>query len=234
MCGLSTPRCDTAAGYCVGCLTDADCTNRYSSSCNPNHVCSNCRSSADCVLASAPICACSFLGVGSAGCVQCISDADCGDPRLGCQDGQCVIACVTNADCATTDALAFGKICNIATRRCVLCTSDIDCAPGGLHCSPTDNLCAQCVKDTDCGDGSLGCDRGTRTCIIPCTTDTQCSGANSGNTPVCNTTTMRCASCLSDMSCAQGYVCETECVRRCLTNADCGTYTCDMTSHTCF
>jgi hypothetical protein len=125
-----------------GCRSNADCTSRQATQCEPAlHV-----------------------------CVQCIEMDDCaghGDSTCNRVTNRCVSPCQDNHDCPSSDVcdVAQGacaeclddsqcastgdeKICSQET--CVECESAQDC-PAGSRCWQA--TCVACVTDADCRDG---------------------------------------------------------------------------------
>ncbi|MFO0654616.1 MAG: MopE-related protein [Polyangia bacterium] len=152
-------------------------------------------------------------------CVECMADADCGDPAKPICKGQdhCV-ECAANADCA---ASANGPACDSTAEICVACTAGFGCNGATAHCkvnaNPTLNKCVQCLTNSDCSGGTPACDTATNTCV-PCLTGFGCSAPNSqcklgatsamnqcvqclvdgncsGSTPACDTTVNKCVTC---------------------------------------
>lgn len=130
-------------------------------------------------------------------------------------------ACQTPSDCATasdTGASCAGDGCACFENTCYLkCDEDLDCR-FGFECDTTDDVCKPspaCTTDQQCAislrDATAECNEGT--CVIPCTTDQDCSdsGALGVGTPfnamVCNADNF-CESlgCTSDADCMLGGV----------------------------
>ncbi|MEZ4394166.1 MAG: hypothetical protein R3A48_24090 [Polyangiales bacterium] len=75
-------------------------------------------------------------------------------------------------------------VCDLASGRCVRCTTANDRCPTGSYCVGLDQCAPGCRGDQDCaqsaGDGgatSLRCDVGTRRCV-ECVTDAHCPAGN--------------------------------------------------------
>jgi hypothetical protein len=138
---LPTPVCKTDTGTCVGCVTDADCTDPNNRVCDPTtNICLPCRTSVDCAKnADGPVCGDLgqyTLGIGSCGCA---ADSDCpghtGGPRCvanGSPYDKC--GCVTAADCAADpQGYACVNPYNDGWLQCG-CATTSDC-PSGRTCS---------------------------------------------------------------------------------------------------
>jgi hypothetical protein len=137
-CYAPNPRCDTAAGHCVGCLTTADCTASGAQCIANVCVTPTCKSNADCVAFSA----CEKGANGLNACVPkgCANNQECMTfeenylatcftppaPTLP----YCVVQCDTDAQCATA---------NNPLRKCVVTTG-----PHGTCQDPG------CTTDEEC------------------------------------------------------------------------------------
>ncbi|MHB8418439.1 MAG: hypothetical protein ACYDCL_10215 [Myxococcales bacterium] len=129
-----------------------------------------------CALLGDPACLCDPRG----GCVQCLSDADCGSLLCDTQPGDpnygvCVSGCTSSSQCdggvcdLTSDSClpdcrapgfpgcsASGPICDPATGLCVACLTTANCT-GGLRCSPQNHQCVSCLSWADCPYDVSGC-----------------------------------------------------------------------------
>ena len=217
-----------AAGVCVACLTDAQCTPEV---CSPNNTCvpKECRADADCTATPAtPRC---DLAPTPHACVACLGDPDCPNggvcqPDHSCQaysgpcrnNGECsgsplgpvckivpggtnvCVGCATNGDCGAN------MVCNPQNQCQKACTADADCAgtPTTPHCKAgaagTPNACVACTTDAQCGAGSK-C-TAANTCQPICTTATQGQDC-AAPTPVCKQVPggSACVACLSTADC---------------------------------
>jgi hypothetical protein len=151
-CFGATSHCDTAAGVCVGCSSDADC-----------------RGALKCDTAT---------GV----CRDCVTEAHCGGPRPICDavSGQCTASCASTVDCLGTggpmvcdtargvcvDCIGSigGCTCELVTYSCVGCLEDADCPPGEPFCGPSHECSAACSSDAECS-GGLFCDLASERCV---------------------------------------------------------------------
>jgi hypothetical protein len=173
------------------------------------------------------------------GCVECLSDADCGGAQKFCVTGACV-ACRGNQDCGvsapacwpgdhtchescsapgTTGCRNVAPYCNSGTGACEQCRTSADCAQGAPICNTATQQCGECTTNADCPASRPRC-LGTGVCR-QCLFNSDCSGA----TPVCQTDLLICiAGCSSDANCKSPTPrCDTTrafCVP-CLTAADC-------------
>jgi len=131
-----------ARGSCVQCLLDADCDRRHPA-CVGN-ACVECRSAADCGAGQscnsvldvcAPECASEGDCAGPAAprcsielalCVQCVSDADCKEPRNAvCGRGGRCVGCRNDSDCSLD---ASKPVCIAEAQRCGECRADAECS----------------------------------------------------------------------------------------------------------
>ncbi len=80
-CSGETPYCNTSTGACVGCNSNADCTDPEKRLCDSvTFQCVTCTSNADCG-AGAPFC---YVRKGK--CVSCLTNADCPQAAPICDD----------------------------------------------------------------------------------------------------------------------------------------------------
>jgi Cys-rich repeat protein len=116
--------CRTSDGACVECLTNRECASDFGASrCGADGKCAPCSNDDDCSLVGNGLNTCLLLTGGNNRCVQCI----------------------TNDECAN------GAVCNtdIGAYECVECSSNGDCTdPGASRCEA--NRCLPCLVDTDC------------------------------------------------------------------------------------
>jgi hypothetical protein len=159
-CGACNNRCSSssadrcAAGKCK-CNNDPACDPMSPDKplCKPGAGCVQCISAANCPSAALPICHATL-----AKCVECEKKADClvsGKPLCDAMTNRCV-ACLNNADCGP-----LAPVCNkdpggdSTKNSCGVCTKDADCG-GGQVCIVNANMalnrCSECAKDADCKD----------------------------------------------------------------------------------
>ncbi|MBV9945849.1 MAG: hypothetical protein JOZ69_03275 [Myxococcales bacterium] len=169
-----------------------------------------------------------------AGCVQCITDANCPTTAPRCLNGACV-GCVTNSDCGTgstpscypathtcrASCVSDGgpvcagqtNLCDTTTGACVGCRTNADCPTAQPVCSATSKLCVQCETDANCSGTTARCDTAVNTCVA-CLGNPDCT---SQPAPVCHQATHRCvAGCVSNAQCT-----------------DAGAMACDLANNTC-
>jgi hypothetical protein len=170
---------------------------------------------------------------------DCAVDADCGDPKLICQDKVCVIAgeCTTDTDCPAN------KVCNVPPGElqgsCApFCQGDVDC-PIGQTCQMTSGGRYECAP---------GCAT-TQNCPLDqrCNAMHQCEGPVVGGATICQTTSAcdtcqicdpmtyqcasattafpHCASCTTPSECGGGTCVQIDdgrfCLRYCVTGSEC-------------
>ncbi|MFO0758156.1 MAG: DUF11 domain-containing protein [Byssovorax sp.] len=140
---------DETIGMCVDCLVDADCGAIDSAKVCDGMKCkdgcrgmdgNHCPAGKDCTSKDATI------GV----CVECLTDAECGDAKSG-------------------------KVCDDATHMCGPGCRGMDGngCPDGQLCSSSDatiGMCFTCNTDADCGAADSGqvCDDTSKTCVPGC------------------------------------------------------------------
>jgi len=173
--------------------------------------CGNDSSGATCSLGGF---ACQYGCSPSLGCVQCLSNDDCGPGAPVCVLGVCA-ACAKNSDCGT------GEACDPSDHQCrTACESNSDC--GGERpdlCDPETHACVGCLASTDCPAERPVCEPERSECSA-CASRDDCGVA----TPACNLQTGQCVECLVDSDCGTDYACATDhqCHPLCRSNSDCG------------
>lgn len=146
-CDGLTPHCDPETHTCVGCKTDADCTDPKNPACQPSGACGECSATNQTLCVDdKPTCEV-IEGV----CVFCTPGPD-GDATI-CKDDPngpiCIVTvgdnrfcgCVVDSDCGS---LTSGRVCDASKQVCV----DGCRGEGGNGC-PTDLECTS--KDTSIG-----------------------------------------------------------------------------------
>jgi Cys-rich repeat protein len=133
-CSAERPRCDTARGTCVECLSSADC--------DAGTVC-EAAETFTCV----PTCAV------DAGCAV----GRCTELPIGfiCD------ACYKDDICEHMTVL---RKCDLATRSCVRCSEDRNCAAPLSRCDRRTGTCRECIDSRDCTGGTFCVDG---TCRAP-------------------------------------------------------------------
>lgn len=163
--------CDRSIGYCVECITGADC--------GAEEACRGgvCEAITPC--SSSRMCPGLVCDPSRGYCVECITDVDC-DGSLLCRDGDCVTPprpCNSDRDCTS-----LGLVCGVSVGHCVECIGDADCA--------TDRYCGlafTCLPDM-CTAGSTMCrsESALATCVpngsgygpaVACGADLSCVGS---------------------------------------------------------
>jgi hypothetical protein len=165
-------------------------------------------------------------------CAQCRDDNDCKTGQK-CVSHTCqsVCQCCLGEKCAAIDEQAEPKI-----MACMECSEDGDCLERGGLCDKINRHCVSQIpqhnSDTDCQAGTY-CRSGD---CVPCTHDRHCGpscqacGFNytvgSDGKPVASPSDK--PFCLTPDNDATKSTCG-----QCLTDANCGTGTCDRGTHTC-
>jgi hypothetical protein len=159
-CPLPSLHCD-AAGQCVACVTDSQCTQPGLKRCDfMLETCVQCGDDNDCE----PNQLCEVTShVCVSSCMNnqvCPANEQCVQPR-----GLCV-ACQHNEDCANEKGPTSAPlICNTAIGQCVECTSDLGC-PADQSCDQTTDRCVDCLTNFDCPPYAF-CNPNTHVCTGP-------------------------------------------------------------------
>jgi len=149
----------SAAGQCVECVVDGQCTKDPAKGFCAGNACTGC-TAALCSVRTDGKTTCATTGTAAGQCVECSGDAQCTkDPAKG--------FCVSNActGCSTPGATG--------------CAARTD---GKTTCAATGTLagqCAQCTSNTQCSGTKPICATGTDTCRA-CATDSECSASGPG------------------------------------------------------
>lgn len=146
-------------------------------------------------------------------------DASTGDstaPDTGNGDAA-PTSCKTNANCA---ASTDGKVCDVASGKCVQCTKTNDACAASEHCDETTNKCISgCKSDDGCkGSGDAGtdgaiektkCDVAAHTCV-DCLADTDCPAGYLCAGKVCSLGCSESKSCPAGQTCCTGACVDTK------------------------
>ncbi|MCX7957458.1 MAG: SUMF1/EgtB/PvdO family nonheme iron enzyme [Deltaproteobacteria bacterium] len=246
-CSLPLKICDLSKNVCVECISKSDCPSDYicennqckliiqecktDGECEKGKICEDekcqtgCRSVRDCP--EKMLCDLNKPPFGE--CVQCIGPDDCQE-NYNCINGQCVFYCTENKDCS-------GKICNLATHKCVDCLKDGDCplkticdsankcvdgCRSSRDCTPLlcdtgkgeNGKCVECLTNENCTDINKVCSDGL--CVFRCDGDEDCNGKK------CDKTSGICVDCLLKSDCKLGFICvDKKCIPGCDDNRDC-------------
>jgi hypothetical protein len=150
--------CDTAAGMCVPCLEDGDCSGSRRR-CDPTaHLCVECQLTSDCRDREA-------CNVTTHRCLDTCNDGDdpCANPGFVCDVTlHLCVECRSTANCAGSPT---GAICDVPIGRCVQCTGNAQCPNATPACDRRSGRCVGCLTSAACGAGSGSvCDKTTLTC----------------------------------------------------------------------
>jgi hypothetical protein len=174
---------------------------------------------------------------------DCIVDADCGDPKLRCDNHVCVIA----GQCTDDSQCPADKICNLSIADptmglCVpSCADSSECplgqtcqgADGGTRykCAPGCSTNANCPLDQRCNSTSMMCEGPMVGSAQICQTTSACPTCD-----VCNPATFECESaktaypyctaCTQPSDCGGGTCVQLDdtmkwCLRFCVTGSEC-------------
>ena len=224
----------TAAGQCVECATDSQCTKDPAKGFCVANACTAC-SAAGCAARTDGKTVCASSGASSGQCVECAADSQCtSDPAKGfCVANVCTGCNTAGATgcAARTDGKMVCATSGTSAGQCVECTADSQCTSNPAKGFCVANACTGCsaAGATGCAgrtDGKTVCaTNGTASGqCVECTADTQCTSSASKSFCVANA----CAGCQSAAASACSVrsaatpVCGTTgiCVQ-CNTSADC-------------
>jgi hypothetical protein len=146
----------TAAGQCVECMADAQCTKEPAKAFCVANACTGCTTSGatGCTGKTDGKIVCASNGTATGQCVECTSDAHCTkEPAKGfCVANACTgcgtagaTGCTGRTDgktvCATTGAVAG---------QCVVCVTSADCKVATAPICNASNQCTACKTDSEC------------------------------------------------------------------------------------
>ncbi len=149
-CSSAGQVCDRSTGYCVECVTGADCA--------AGQACRNTRCEEVTPCTSSRMCPGLVCDVDRGYCVECVTEVDCTGDDV-CRDGDCVPPprpCDSDRQCSD-----IGLVCDTAAGHCVECLREADC--------PADRYCGDnrtCLPDA-CTAGETRCASSTQieTCL---------------------------------------------------------------------
>jgi hypothetical protein len=109
--------------------------------------------------------------------------------------------CTTDAHCADSP---IGRVCDVATGRCVACRAADDMCSPERHCDPSSSTCVPgCRSDEGCRAGA--------------------TDGGAGRDRYCDTAARACVECMVDMHCPPGNLCVgSTCVIGCNATQPCG------------
>ena len=131
------------------------------------------------------------------GCVDCLTNNDCGAALPVCFNGTCV-ECAVNTDCPNN------QTCSPVDNQCQpMCQNNADCQNGNANiCDPNTGACVECINANDCSNGQL-CSGGV---CVDCITDADCGG---GGNPYC--LAGQCVECIFSAQCNNQQCINGEC-----------------------
>ena len=256
------PICDSKTKECIQCRTDANC-NQQNPICNEG-VCKQCLNSDDCEDNPTN----RYCNVVTGSCQPCLEKFGCGvesAPVVGSQASQCFVSekatfcaqCLVDEDCSTN------QVCNQETKKCVECTSSVNCGSRAPVCDQNLNICVPCTTSATCSGTNALClsefiefalqsNKSTTTAVAPASTDicVQCVNlpelnfvrdGTCGRYQSCGSTGRlqnTCVQCTVDEDCqsAQNPYCNvTEGVcKQCMEGKPCpDPYVCDLEANVC-
>lgn len=119
------------------------------------------------------------------------------------------------------------------------CTRDGQCSGALARCDIATGRCVECTSTDDC-ESYETCDRASKRCVVPCSRDDDCSSGSS-RSDRCDVARAYCVECIENGDCSPSRgkpICDTstgKCVE-CLDAADCETShaACDPDFHYCY
>ncbi len=169
-------------------------------------------------------------------------DANCPANAPVCDRVAGVCLCNADRDCTRNPSV---PVCDAATRTCVACASDAQCAaldatrPACAAAGTNAGRCVTCTTDAHCSGSTPRCDTSSNTCVA-CLTGRDCADPAR---PVCDSMTHTCRGCAPGTAaadctepgvtaCATSGANAGRCVQ-CASNRDCRSGVCDLATNTC-
>lgn len=151
--------CDTMSGQCVACVMDNQCTQLGLLFCVAER-CAQCGVDADCGASQA-------CQPTTHQCVTpCTSDGMCPNESL-CGPAHVCVECLTDQDCfdGRVGPTQPQEECDTMSGQCAECTSDAQCPPLSV-CDRTTDRCVGCLSNSDC-PRDAACDPDVHICVGP-------------------------------------------------------------------
>ena len=193
-----------AAGKCVECVADGECSKNPARSFCVNNACTGC-TAALCggKVDSGAGLVCATTGSAAGQCVECVDNMTCTND-LG--KGFCVSNACTGCQNAGANACSGAKpacaTSGAAVGQCVECVDNTGCTASAAKGFCVGNACTGCTAALCAGrtDGKTACAAAGTFAgqCVTCTSNAQCAGA----TPVCASATDTCRACAGDSECS--------------------------------
>ncbi len=163
-CSGLKPHCDLNTHVCVGCTSDADCTDPNNPACQPSGACGQCSATNDKLCTGdTPVC-----NTSAGLCVYCVPGPDA-STCVNSPDGPVCIAgagnvvfcgCNTDSDCGSTTS---GRVCDNMISKCIDgCRGQGgNGCPVDKDCTSHDSTIGQCIVPVNDADAGVGDDGGT-------------------------------------------------------------------------
>jgi hypothetical protein len=186
----------TAAGQCVECMADAQCTKDPAKGFCTNNACTGCTTAlcAGKVDGGASL-ICATSGTAAGQCVECVDSTGCTkDPAKGfCTNNACT-GCTAALCAGRTDGKTACATTGTFTGQCVACTSNAQCSGTTPVCNAATDTCRACVSDSECSAGpgvcltDGHCAMDAEAIYVGTLGSTTCSESNAGTAlaPVCS------------------------------------------------
>ena len=161
-CSGLKPHCDLATHTCVGCESDADCTDPTKPACQPNGSCNMCSATNDVLCTGgSPVCdtsegLCVLCTQGANGdATECENDPN-GPVCMSGSGGSLFCGCISDTDCGASDS---GRVCDTSVQLCIdgCRGKGGNGCPTELVCTSEDTTIGQCIDGMlDAGAGGAG------------------------------------------------------------------------------
>jgi hypothetical protein len=193
-----------AAGKCVECVGDGDCTKDLAKGFCVNNACTGC-TAALCTgkIDGGVSLVCATSGLATGQCVECVDNTGCTkDPARGfCVSNACT-GCQSAGAAACNGARPSCATSGASAGQCVECIDNTGCTASAAKGFCVTNACTGCTAALCAGrtDGKTACAAaGTFSGqCVSCTSNSQCVGT----TPICSATTDTCRACTTDSECS--------------------------------
>lgn len=165
-CSGLKPHCDLDTHVCMGCTTDADCSDPANPACQPNGSCGECSATndnlctGDTAVCNVATGICVLCTPGSGGdASMCVNSPD-GPVCIAGANNAVFCGCATDSDCGSTTS---GRVCDTSVQKCIDgCRGQGgNGCPAAKECTSKDTTIGECFVPQDDGDAGIGGSAGT-------------------------------------------------------------------------